>query len=67
MNCPYCEGEGAIEFDGDQGHWRTCDYCDGKGQIDPCDVTESLECEICKGTGGSNNDPCSNCGGKGTI
>ena len=26
-----------------------------------------IPCEICHGSGGGNNDPCSNCGGKGYL
>ena len=28
---------------------------------------ERFVCEICHGTGGGNNDPCSNCGGEGYL
>lgn len=66
--CKACGGSGTRS-----GKSSTCPYCNGAGQIRNVQrrggshVITATVCPQCKGTGKSNFDLCSACGGKGTV
>lgn len=69
MQCLECKGTGAAP--GTQS--RSCEKCDGSGQMTQSQTRENVTiqqittCPHCHGSGSFIDNPCSACGGKGTV